>query len=199
MTAMSQQTDRHLWSDATAGAGDAFGALFDRHVQAVYRHCFWLTSSWADAEDATQSTFLLAWRKRGQARLVDDSILPWLLSVAGNVVRDQQRSLRRWRNAVLRLPPERDGTDFAGEAAGRVDSQRRMREVLTAVHRLPRAERAALALCVWSGVSYADAAVVLGTSEVAVRARVSRARRRLARLLGPRNDATPTIDPSKEA
>jgi RNA polymerase sigma factor (sigma-70 family) len=192
---MSVRTDRHLWSDATAGDGDAFGALFDRHVQAVYRHCFWLTSSWSGAEDATQSTFLLAWRKRGEVRLVDDSILPWLLSVAGNVVRDQQRSLRRWRNAVLRLPPEPAGTDFADTVVGRVDSERRMREVLRAVHRLPRAERAALALCVWSGVSYADAAVVLGVNEAAVRARVSRARRRLIQLLGPVSE----IGPSKEA
>jgi DNA-directed RNA polymerase specialized sigma24 family protein len=114
VTTVSVKTDRHLWSDAIAGDGDAFGALFDRHVQAVYRHCFWLTSSWSGAEDATRSTFLFAWRKRGEVRLVDDSILPWLLSVAGNVVRDQQRSLRRWRNAVLRLPPEPAGTDFAG-------------------------------------------------------------------------------------
>jgi RNA polymerase sigma factor (sigma-70 family) len=196
---MSWQTDRHLWSDATAGDGDAFGALFDRHVRAVYQHCFRLTSSWTGAEDATQSTFLLAWRKRGEARLVDDSILPWLLSVAGNVVRDQQRSLRRWQNAVLRLPPEPDGTDFAGEVAGRVDSERRMREVLRAVRRLPRAERDALALCVWSGVSYADAAVVLGVKEAAVRARVSRARRRLTRFFGPGKGPAPGIHPSREA
>lgn len=196
---MSQQSDRQLWSDATAGDGDAFGVLFDRHVQAVYRHCFRLTSSWTGAEDATQSTFLLAWRKRGEVRLVDDSVLPWLLSVASNVVRDQQRSLRRWQNAVLRLPPQPDSTDIAGEVAGRVDSERRMREVLRAVRRLPRAERDALALCIWSGVSYADAAVVLGVNEAAVRARVSRARRRLARLLGPEIDAAPGIHPSKEA
>ncbi|WP_436525381.1 RNA polymerase sigma factor [Actinoplanes sp. HUAS TT8] len=194
---MSQQTDRHLWSDATAGDGDAFGALFDRHVQAVHRHCYWLTSSYSDAEDATQSTFLLAWRKRGQARLVDDSILPWLLTVAAYVVRDQRRSLHRWRNAVLRLPPEPDGVDFAGEVAGRVDSQRHMRDVLAAIRRLPRAERDALVLCVWSGVPYADAALVLGVNEAAVRARVSRARRRLTRLLDPSN--SPAINTSEEA
>ncbi|PZF98596.1 RNA polymerase sigma factor [Micromonospora endophytica] len=188
---MSQRTDQHLWSDVTAaGGGDAFGALFDRHVQAVYRHCFRLTGSWTAAEDATQSTFLLAWRKRGEARLVDDSILPWLLAVASHVVRDQRRSLGRWRRALLRLPPEPAATDFSDEVAGRVDSERRMVAVLRGVRRLPRAERDALALCVWSGIAYADAAVVLGVNEAAVRTRVSRARRRLIRLLGPE------IDPS---
>lgn len=195
---MSVKSDRHLWHQAAAGDSDAFGALFDRHVQAVHRHCFWLTSSWTSAEDATQSTFLLAWRKRAQARLTDESVLPWLLVVAGNVVRDQQRALRRWRNAVLRLPPDPAVTDVADDAAGRVDSERRMRELLRLVRRLPSAERSALALCIWSGVSYADAAVVLGVTEAAVRARVSRARQRLIRLLGPENSPLPGVDPSQE-
>ena len=61
--------DHELWSAAVGGDGAAFGALFDRYAKAVYNHCFRLTASWAAAEDHTQSTFLLAWRKRGQVRL----------------------------------------------------------------------------------------------------------------------------------
>lgn len=59
-----------------------------------------------------------------------------------------------------------------------------MGRVLAAVRRLPRAEREAVALCLWSGVGYAEAAAVLGITEVAVRSRVSRARARLTKLLG---------------
>ncbi len=181
-----QPTDRYLWAEAVTGDQTAFGRLFDRHVRAVYNHCFRLTASWTAAEDATQSTFLTAWRKRDDVRLVGDSMLPWLLAVASNTVRDEQRSARRWLAAVLRMPPERDaGTELADDVAGRVDSERRMRAVVRAARRLPRAEREALALCVWSSVSYADAAVLLGITEPSVRARVSRARARLTRLLGP--------------
>jgi RNA polymerase sigma-70 factor (ECF subfamily) len=63
-----------------------------------------------------------------------------------------------------------------------------MARVLAAVRKLPRAEREAVALCLWSGVSYPDAAAVLGVTEVAVRSRVSRARARLAQLLGPTDE-----------
>ncbi|MFG1925401.1 RNA polymerase sigma factor [Cryptosporangium sp. NPDC048952] len=56
-----------------------------------------------------------------------------------------------------------------------------MTEVLAAAHELPRAEREALALCVWSGVSYADAAEVLCIAEASVCSRVSRAKSRLTR------------------
>ncbi|MFC7546746.1 RNA polymerase sigma factor [Plantactinospora sp. GCM10030261] len=179
-----QVTDAVLWTKALEGDPEAFGVLFDRHSKAVYNHCFRLTASWATAEDTTQSTFLITWRKRDQVRLVNDSLLPWLLSVATNAVRDERRSARRWLAALMRLPPERDAAvEVADLAADRVDDMRRMHTVLRAVRRLPRAEREALMLCVWSSVSYADAAAVLGITEGSVRARVSKARSRLKRLL----------------
>lgn len=177
--------DEELWQATTAGDDAAFTRLFDRHVRAVYNHAFRLTGSWTLAEDVTQETFLVAWRRRGAARLVDGSMLPWLLVIATNAARTQSRSARRWLALLRRLPAPRPGldTDVSDEVAGRLDDQRRMVEILAAVRRLPRAEREAVALCLWSGVPYPDAAVVLGISEVAVRSRVSRARARLARIV----------------
>ncbi|MEV0425509.1 RNA polymerase sigma factor [Micromonospora sp. NPDC050495] len=176
--------DEELWSSIAAGDELAFGRLFDRYSRPVYNHAFRLTGSWSTAEDVTQATFLVAWRRRHDARLVDGSALPWLLVVATNAVRSEWRSTRRWLALLRRLPAERfaDG-DLADEVAARLDDERRMTEVLAVVRRLSPAEREAVALCLWSGVSYPDAAAVLGISEVAVRSRVSRARSRLARLM----------------
>ncbi|MEH0970270.1 RNA polymerase sigma factor [Micromonospora sp. CPCC 205546] len=177
-------SDEELWASITAGDESAFGRLFDRYSRPVYNHAFRLTGSWSTAEDVTQATFLVAWRRRRDARLVDGSALPWLLVVATNAVRSEWRSARRWLALLRRLPAERyaDG-DLAEEVSARLDDERRMAEVLAVVRRLPSAEREAVALCLWSGVSYPDAAAVLGISEVAVRSRVSRARGRLARLV----------------
>ncbi|MEE6257494.1 RNA polymerase sigma factor [Plantactinospora sonchi] len=184
MTIQMQPPDQELWSASETGDPAAFGRLFDRYARTVYNHAFRLTGSWATAEDVTQSTFMVAWRRRGEARLVDGSALPWLLVVATNTVRTEWRSARRWRALLRRMPPERDvGEDPADEVAGRLDDERRMKQILAAVRRLPRAEREAVALCLWSGVSYREAATVLGISEVAVRSRVSRARARLTGLL----------------
>jgi RNA polymerase sigma-70 factor (ECF subfamily) len=184
VTHQVRPSDEQLWSSITAGDETAFGWLFDRYSRAVYNHAFRLTGSWSTAEDVTQATFLVAWRRRGAARLVEGSALPWLLVVATNAVRSEWRSARRWLALLRRLPMERqpDG-DLAEEVAARLDDERRMTEILAVVRRLSPAEREAVALCLWSGVSYADAAAVLGISEVAVRSRVSRARSRLARLM----------------
>jgi RNA polymerase sigma factor (sigma-70 family) len=180
----TEPTDQQLWAAVAAGDEAAFGTLFDRHSRAVYNHAFRLCGSWSVAEDLTQATFLVAWRKRGQVRLVHGTALPWLLVVAGNCVRTEWRSARRRRALLGRIPaePERDPAD---DVAGRLDDERAMGRILAAVRRLPRAEREAVALCLWSGVGYAEAAAVLGITEVAVRSRVSRARARLATMLGP--------------
>jgi RNA polymerase sigma-70 factor, ECF subfamily len=181
---IENRADRELWDDARGGDGGAFGLLFDRHGRAVYNHCFRLVGSWGVAEDLTQAVFLLAWRKRARVRMTNDSALPWLLGVATNVARSHHRSMTRWLRIARRLPGE-DVPDHAEEVVGRVDDERRMVELLVAVRDLPRNQREALGLCVWSGVSYAEAAEVLGIAEVSVRARVSKARTRLRNLLAP--------------
>lgn len=184
--------DRALWSQAAGGSPYAFGVLFDRHAKAVYNHCFRLTASWAAAEDHLQATFLTAWRKRDQMPALERaSALPWLLAVATNVVRNEQRSLVRRLRLFARVAEERPMPDHADHVAERLDDQRRMNEVLKAVARLPRNEREALALCLWSGVSYADAAAVLGITEGSVRARVSKAKSRLHQLLGGQREVVP--------
>jgi DNA-directed RNA polymerase specialized sigma24 family protein len=80
---------------------------------------------------------------------------------------------------VSKLPPPEVVADPADGVASRLDDQRRMAEVLVAMRRLPRGEQDAVALCLWGGVSYPEAAAVLGVAEGSVRARVSRARARL--------------------
>jgi RNA polymerase sigma factor (sigma-70 family) len=86
-----------------------------------------------------------------------------------------------------------DPPDLVDEIADRVDDERRMRPILAAVRRLPKAEREAIALCVWAGLSYAEAAAALGIGEGSVRSRLSRARARLARMLG--KDELPQEEP----
>ncbi|MCZ7418256.1 MULTISPECIES: sigma-70 family RNA polymerase sigma factor [unclassified Micromonospora] len=181
MTIRIEPTDQELWAATVAGDEVRFALLFDRYARTVYNHAFRLTGSWSLAEDVTQSAFLVAWRRRDDARLVDGSILPWLLVITTNTARGEARSARRWRALLRRIPLERaTERDVAEDAVGRVDDERRMRVILAAVRRLPRAEREAVALCLWAGVSYADAAAALDISESSVRSRVSRARARLA-------------------
>jgi RNA polymerase sigma factor (sigma-70 family) len=178
---MGQPTDAELWRLAASGEPAAFGVLFERHGRAVYNFCFRRTANWAAAEDLTSIVFLEAWRRRSEVRLNDGRALPWLLGVATNVLRNRRRSERRHRAALARLPLER-GPDFADDVDGRLDDERRMRETLSAVAKLPGREQEVIALCAWGGLSYEDAALALRLPVGTVRSRLSRARARLREL-----------------
>jgi RNA polymerase sigma factor (sigma-70 family) len=155
-----------------------FGTLFERHGRAIYNYCFRRTADWAAAEDLASVVFLEAWRRRRDIRLENGSLLPWLYGVATNVVRNRSRSLRRHRSALERLPRGFEA-DFADDAAARLDDEQQMRAILEAFQALPKRDQDVLALCVWSELSYEEAAVALDVPVGTVRSRLSRARSRL--------------------
>lgn len=125
-----------------------------------------------DVDDLVALTFLEAWRLRGRVRVVEGSVLPWLLVTATNVARNQRRAARRYRALLERLP--------AGETAP--DPATLLDETDVAAHfdRLPLADRQVLALCVVEGFSEKEAASALGVAPGTVKSRLARARRRLA-------------------
>jgi RNA polymerase sigma factor (sigma-70 family) len=184
-----QGVEPTLRTRVRAGDQAAFGTLFEEHARTVYNHVFRLTGNWSTAEEIMSLTFLEAWRLRGTVRPDGDSLLPWLLGIAINVTRNASRAARRHRAAMSRLPPAGEVPDFADELAGRIDDAARLQAVRTALGSLRRGERDVIALCVWSGLSYAEAAEALGVPVGTVRSRLSRARRRLQRSAGvPEND-----------
>jgi RNA polymerase sigma-70 factor (ECF subfamily) len=172
--------DVELLARAQAGDGEAFGLIFRRHINAVYNHCFRRLGSWNAAEDASSLVFLETWRRRRDAVDADGSLLPWLLGVANNVVRNLSRAARRYDAALFRLPQLVAEPDHADQVAARLDDERRMKEVLLDLSRLSRAEQDVVGLVLMSGLSYAEAAVALSVPVGTVRSRLARARERLS-------------------
>jgi RNA polymerase sigma factor (sigma-70 family) len=183
---MTALTDQELWQQALAGSSDGFGLLFERHARTVYNLCFRRTGSWSLAEDLTSDVFLLAWRRRGEVVFTTEGerVLPWLLGVALNLMRNRRRSDRRAIAAIARLDPTANEADFSDELVGRLADEKQMRDVLTVFERLPVQEQEALALCAWADLSYEDCAVALGVPIGTVRSRLSRARSHLRELVG---------------
>lgn len=174
-------SDDELWLSAQSGDADAFRVLFERHSRAIYNFCFRRTADWAAAEDLMSIVFLEAWRRR-EKRLAPGMVRAWLFGIATFVVRNRRRTQRRYRRALARLPRETETPDFAEDVESRLADQSRMAVVLEHLRTLPARDQDLLALCVWSGLSYEEAAVGLGIPIGTVRSRLSRARRRLREL-----------------
>jgi RNA polymerase sigma-70 factor (ECF subfamily) len=75
-----------------------------------------------------------------------------------------------------------DSPDFADDVSGRLDDVARIKALHRALAGLPRPELEVLALCVWSGLGYAEAAEALGIPVGTVRSRLSRGRAKLGKL-----------------
>ncbi|WNM27264.1 RNA polymerase sigma factor [Demequina capsici] len=181
-----QASDASEWASACAGDGGALGILFDRHSPRVFRHALRLLSHRQDAEDATAAAFLELWRKRGQVRLVRESVLPWLLVATTNLSRNMARSTRRYR-ALLDALPRSETSPSAADVLAAVPSdvlEHIDPELAAAIRRLPKASAALLALTALEGMSTVDAAQAMGMSPAAARTRLSRARAQVRASLG---------------
>lgn len=178
----------HVQETSTASAAD-FAALFVLYGREVYSYCFRCTADSALAEDLASIVFLEAWRRRTEVSVPPEAMRAWLYGIATNVLRNQRRSRRRYARAIGRLESVAFEPDFASSVEHRLDNERLVRQILERVKELPRVEREVLALCVWQGLSQAEAARALGVPEATVRTRLYRARHRLQNAAQPTEDA----------
>lgn len=173
---MGPTSDDMLWRQTARGDRDAFAELFDRHARRVYGFCFRQTGDWSVAQDLTSITFLEAWRRRRSALVDEGKVVAWLLGIAHNSVRQQRRSRRRYRHALNRLPAPLPEPDHADASAERAAAEREAIRLSRRLRRLPPAQRAALALVSWEGLSTAEAAFALSMRETTLRSHLHRAR-----------------------
>ncbi|MCN9239287.1 sigma-70 family RNA polymerase sigma factor [Streptomyces sp. RY43-2] len=164
------------------GDRDALGELYDEHAQVLYRYALRVTGDWAEAEDVVSTTFLEAWRGREKLHPEGDSLRPWLLGIATNIMRGNARARRRREIALARVPERGSIPDFADDLVTHLEDAEKLRAAHAALARLRRRDREVFTLVVWAGLDYAAAAEALGVPVGTVRSRLSRARTRLREL-----------------
>lgn len=128
------------------------------------------------AEQIVADTYVAAWRHFDS---LPDEPLPWLITTAHNHLRTHWRGEQRRRRLAQSVAfATRDESEPGpeGEVIGR-------HAMLAAIDRLSPDDREALLLVAWDGLSYVDAAAVLGISRNTFASRLMRARERLTDLL----------------
>lgn len=183
MTAIQETSEYELWTRAVEGDAGAFGELFDQHRDRVFGHALRALASRHDAEDATAIAFLELWRHRRRVRVVNGSVIGWLLLTTNNVCRNQARSARRYRLALAKLTPEQAHPDPSDELSVEMDRARRAPGVRDAFKQLSARDQDILTLCVLEELTTAEAAFALRIPIGTVKSRLFRARKRMAELM----------------
>ena len=179
--------DRIDLEAAAHGDTAAFDALYRRHVTIVYRHAYSLLGTRREAEEIAQDVFVTLWNKIGSVRIVDRSLLPWLLTTSRYLCLNRRRALAR-NNArvhvdgLAALPPDSMSVE------DRVRNRALREAIDDALARLSDEDYTVYLLCIEEGLTYQQASLTMGVSHGAVRNRLARLRAGLRIALGATRD-----------
>ena len=170
---------------AQAGESAAFGLIYDRYVDTVFRFVYFRVGNRQLAEDLTSDTFLRALKRIGSFTWQGRDLGAWLVTIARNLVADHFKSgryrLEVTTGDVLDADREDRGPEGSPEAAV-VDHITNV-ALLTAVKQLNPEQQECIVLRFLQGFSVAETAQTMGKNEGAIKALQYRAVRALARLL----------------
>ena len=167
---------------ASNGELDAFNQLVLQYQDLAYHHAYALLGDPAQAEDATQESFIKAFQALNTLRGV--SFRGWLLKIVTNSAYDLMR--RAQRHPTQALYPEDENGEEVESAAWLVDptsdvqdiveEHERSSQIYQALDELPEAFRSVLTLIDVNDMDYTEAAEVLGVPLGTVKSRLARAR-----------------------
>lgn len=158
----------------------AMDLVIRRYRERLYYHALYIVKGADEAYDVVQEVFIRAIR---EPRFFDEDfrIRAWLFRVTSNLCFNQVRDRNR-RGAILDAAPREDSSHanqldsvFEGEQRG---------EVLSAIDKLSEEHKDILLLRYYDDLSYAEIAEVLDIKLGTVMSRLSRARTRLAEVMG---------------
>ncbi|HEY0578082.1 MAG TPA: sigma-70 family RNA polymerase sigma factor [Pseudonocardia sp.] len=164
-----------------AGDQEAFGQLYDRYHEMVFRYVLFRVGDRQLAEDLTAETFLRALRRIASVSYQGRDIGAWFVTIARNLVLDHVKSsryrLEQTTSEIADLSPSTSGPEQ------QVLDGATHEELLRCVAKLNSDQKECIALRFLQGLSVAETARLMKRNEGAVKALQHRAVRRLAQLL----------------
>ena len=178
----TSRTDADLARRIASGERDALVAMMRRYNQTLFRTARSILKDDAEAEDAVQDSYLLAYRSIGGFR-ADAKLSTWLVRIVANESFARLRKRKR-RGEVVPLhgddddaAPETTMTDIPQERPEGLTLRAELRRVLEAhIDALPSAFRAVFVLRAIEEMGVDEVAASLGIPAATVRTRYFRAR-----------------------
>lgn len=182
--ALTATTSDHATTDPFAGESDqalarraktdreAFGALYERHVTAIYRYVFYRVGDIEDAEDLTARVFARALKHIHNYNDRGVPFTAWLYRIAHNVVanfhRDNSRRPSVPLDEVEALREPASQVDHA-DADQRIDSERDRQRLLQAIRMLPEERQHLIVLKFVEQLQNAEIGQIMKRSEGAIK------------------------------
>jgi RNA polymerase sigma-70 factor (ECF subfamily) len=171
--------DRTLIARVLAGDPSAERAMYDAHVDRVYRLVYRLAGDADRAQDYTQETFIRAFGKLAEFR-GEAALSTWICSIAVSVALNGIRTLKRRHNRELDLEVVAPGLPGSPPSAAEPDLKERLARAIDA---LPEGYRTVFVMHDVEGYTHEEIGQVLGVQSGTSKAQLFRARARLRTAL----------------
>jgi RNA polymerase sigma-70 factor (ECF subfamily) len=172
-----------LVARSQAGEPEAFGLLYDRYVDLVYRYIYYRVGSPTLAEDLVSETFLRALRRIDSFTWQGRDFAAWLVTIARNLIADHFKSGRYRLEITTEDILESGPTQTTDGPESLVLDSLTNATLLSAVKKLNPEQQECIVLRFLQGLSVNETALAMGKNDGAIKALQYRAVRALARLL----------------
>lgn len=175
-------TDEQIVERALTGDTEAFGEIVRRWERKVFALAYGMLGREEDARDATQETFLAAFRSlrgfRGDAR-----VSSWLHRIAINQCITRQRRSKVRNEAAIEDEEERDAANFSAplelSPESLIHTRENIRAVRSAVNSLPMELRQVVVMKEFEELTFREIATILDLPLSTVKSRLYTAMRQL--------------------
>lgn len=188
-TSLIEASDAELIGRAAQGDARALEVLYDRYSGVVFSFALRIVSDRQLAEEVLQEAFFRAWQQGGNFSAGRGSFITWLLSITHNLSIDEIRKRRRRPQKADSEEPEQVLASVADTGAGAdVEDEvwlGALRETIgTALAELPSAQREAIEMAYFRGMTQREIAEALGEPLGTIKTRMRLGLQKLKDALG---------------
>ena len=154
--------DKQLVVDAQGGDVDAFGILYARHMDAIYRYIFFRVHDQLVAEDLTEEAFVRAWEYLPNYKVTEHPVTSWLYRIAHNLVVDHVRRQHPVATSAIDVLSQQAAEHEPEQA---VEISEAHADLINAMHILSEVEQEVIILRFVEGLSHREVAEITGKTE----------------------------------
>lgn len=180
----SRQADQASLARIARGDQAAFAELYDRHARLVYSLALRILQDGADAEDIVQDVFAQVWAQAARYDASRGAVAAWMLTLTRSRAIDKLRAKRVRPEAAADASAAESVVDFAAAQDLELLSAEQVTRLQRALKELPDAQRTALELAYYEGLTHVEVAArlnePLGTVKTRIRQAVMKLREALA-------------------
>ena len=180
----SRQADQASLARIARGDQLAFAELYDRHARLVFSLALRILQDRADAEDVVQEVFAQVWAQAGRYDAGRGAVAAWMLVLTRSRAIDRLRARRARPEAAAESETAEQVVDESATQDLELLSAEQVARLQRALKELPEAQRTALELAYYEGLTHAEVAQRLAEPLGTVKTRIRQAVIKLRESLG---------------